>query len=109
MGFGMRNNRDISTRLMKTEPLSGAALYKGCRIEKALILNGAAGAEAQHVMPVPDQGYESANSLMWTALVDGNRCTVVWGGLSYRDFGKWAVMRPVKGSKDNFAISNFHS
>jgi len=105
MGFGMRNNRDISLRLMKTEPLSGAVLYKGCRIEKALMLNGAAGAEAQHVIPVPDQGCESANSLMWTALVDGNRCTVVWGGLTYRDFGKWAVMRPVKGSKDNFTIS----
>ncbi len=105
MGFGMKNNRDISLRLMKTEPLSGAVLYMGCRIEKAMTLNGAAGAEAQHVIPVSDQEYQSANSLMWTALVDGNRCTMVWGGLTYRDFGKWSVIRPVRGSKDNFVVS----
>jgi len=105
MGFGMRNNRDISLRLMKTEPLCGAGLYKGYRIENALMLNGAAGAEAQHVMPVPDKEYESANSMMWTALVDGKRCTVVWGGLTYNDFGKWAAIHRVKGSQDSFVIS----
>lgn len=105
MGFGMRNNRDISLRLMKAEPLCGAVLYKGCRIEKALTLNGAAGAEVQHVMPVKNQEYQSANSMMWTALVDGSRCTVVWGGLTYRDFGKWAAIRPVEGIKDSFLLS----
>jgi hypothetical protein len=91
MGFGMQNTRDFGIRLMDSAPLIGANLFPGKAVEQVLTLNGSAGAEAAKVQPGPSR--ESPNSLMLTCLKDGQRRTVVWGGLANQDFGKWATVR----------------
>ena len=91
MGFGLQNTRDFGIRLMDSAPLIGANLFPGKAVEQVLTLNGSAGAEAAKVQPGPSR--ESPNSLMLTCLKDGQRRTVVWGGLANQDFGKWASVR----------------
>jgi hypothetical protein len=91
MGFGLKNTRDFGIRLMDTFPMVGANLFPGKPMEQVLTLNGTAGAEAAKVEPGTTR--ESANSLMLTCLNDGKRRTVVWGGLTNQDFGKWAAVR----------------
>ena len=91
MGFGLQNTRDFGTRLMDSAPMTGADLFPGKSVQQVLTLNGSAGAEAAKVQPGPSR--ESANSLMLTCLKDGQRRTVVWGGLANQDFGKWAAVR----------------
>ena len=91
MGFGLQNSRDFAIRLMDSAPMTGANLFPGKSVEQVLTLNGSAGAEAAKVQPGPSR--ESPNSLMLTCLKDGQRRTVVWGGLANQDFGKWATVR----------------
>ena len=91
MGFGLKNTRDFGIRLMNSAPMIDANLFPGKSLENVLTLNGSAGAEATKVQPGPNR--ESANSLMLTCLKDGQRRTVVWGGLANQDFGKWAAVR----------------
>jgi len=91
MGFGLKNTRDFGIRLMDSAPMIGANLFSGKSVEQVLTLNGSAGAEAAKVQPGASR--ESANSLMLTCLKDGQRRTVVWGGLANQDFGKWAAVR----------------
>jgi hypothetical protein len=91
MGFGLQNTRDFGIRLMNSTPMTGANLFPGKSEEQVLTLNGSAGSEAAKVQPGPTR--ESANSLMLTCLKDGQRRTVVWGGLANQDFGKWAAVR----------------
>jgi hypothetical protein len=90
MGFGLQNTRDFDIRLMDSAPMVGAKLFPGKSVEQVLTLNGSAGAEAAKVQAGPTR--ESANSLMLTCLKDGQRRTVVWGGLANQDFGKWAAV-----------------
>jgi hypothetical protein len=91
MGFGLQNTRDFGIRLMNSTPMTGANLFPGKSVEQILTLNGSAGSEAAKVQPGSTR--ESANSLMLTCLKDGQRRTVVWGGLANQDFGKWAAVR----------------
>ena len=91
MGFGLQNTHDFGIRLMDSAPMTGANLFSGKSVEQVLTLNGSAGAEAAKVQTGLSR--ESANSLMLTCLKDGQRRTVVWGGLANQDFGKWASLR----------------
>ena len=91
MGFGLKNTRDFDIRLMDSAPMTGANLFPGKPVEQVLTLNGSAGAEVAKVQAGLSR--ESPNSLMLTCLKDGQRRTVVWGGLANRDFGKWAALR----------------
>ena len=91
MGFGLKNTLDFGIRLMDSTPMTGANLLPGNSVEQVLTLNGSAGAEAAKVQPGVSR--ESANSLILTCLKDGQRRTVVWGGLANLDFGKWAAVR----------------
>ena len=90
MGFGIRNQTDHEVRLMDAAPMSGGALMPGVALENPLTLNGAAGAEDTHIR----NGLErtSPNSLMLTFTGQGKRRSIVWGGLSYKDFGKYASL-----------------
>ena len=76
---------------MSVSPLVGAKLLPGKNVAEVLTLNGSAGAESTAVKPGMER--ESANSLMLTGTVEGQRRTVVWGGLANNDFGKWAAVR----------------
>lgn len=88
MGFGLRNHTDRDARLMIAAPMIGAKLMPGATCENLLTLNSAAGAEATHVKRGPER--TSPNSLMLTFTVQGRRRSVVWGGLCYKEFAKYA-------------------
>ena len=87
MGFGMHNSRKFDLRLMDSQPMTKATLLPGRKIEQMMTLNGSAGAEKAEVKPGATR--ESANSMLLTCTVDGQRRTVVWGGLANKEFGKW--------------------
>ncbi len=76
---------------MNSQPLAGGQLFGGRDMTDPRTLNGAAGAEPTLVKPGLSR--ISANSLMLTALVEKQRRTVVWGGLGYSEFGKFATLR----------------
>ena len=88
MGFGLRNQTARDVRLMSAAPMIGAKLMPGATLENVLTLNGAAGAEATKVKGGPER--ISPNSLMLTCTAQGRRRSVVWGGLCYKEFGKYA-------------------
>ena len=90
MGFGIRNQMTREVRLMSAAPMSGAELMPGTTLENLLTLNGAAGAEATHVKRGPER--TSPNSLLLTCTAQGGRRSVVWGGLCYQEFGKYASL-----------------
>ena len=98
-GFGLKTPNYISMRLMGSKPLAGGRLFGGREMSRPMTLNGAAGAEPTLVT----QGLSriSANSLMLTATVEGQRRTAVWGGLGYNEFGMIATLRD--GSPGFFA------
>jgi len=90
-GFGLKTHNYISMRLMKSQPLAEGRLFGGLDMTEPLTLNGAAGGEPTLVKSGLSR--ISANSLMVTALVEGQRRSVVWGGLNNSEFGKIAVLR----------------
>jgi len=90
MGFGVRNQTGRDVRLMSVAPMSGADLMPGTAVDNLLTLNGAAGAEATRVTPGPER--TSPNSLMLTCVTKGGRRSVVWGGLCYKEFAKYASL-----------------
>ncbi len=91
MGFGVKTPNWNRMRLMDAWPLARATLFPGKKLANPLTLNGAAGSEPAIVKPGLTR--LSANSLMVTGTLDGQRRTVVWGGLGNRAFGKYAAMR----------------
>lgn len=88
MGFGIRNQTTREVRLVSAAPLNGARLMPGTTPENLLTLNGAAGAEAAQVRRGPERA--SPNSLLLTCTARGARRSVVWGGLCYKEFAKYA-------------------
>jgi hypothetical protein len=91
MGFGMKSPPWHRSRLMEAYPMAHAHLFPGKAIAEPLTLNGSAGSEPASVKPGISRS--SPNSLMLTGLVDGKRRTIVWGGLGYDEFGKYAAVR----------------
>ena len=90
MGFGLRNQTARDVRLMSAAPMIGAKLLPAATLENLMTLNGAAGAEPTHVKRGPER--TSPNSLMLTCTAQGGRRSVVWGGLRYKEFGKYASL-----------------
>jgi hypothetical protein len=90
-GFGLKTPNYLSLRLRQSRPLAGGRLFGGRELKQPMTLNGAAGAERTQVMTGLTR--RSPNSLMLTGLVGGQRRTVVWGGLSYNEFGKFAILQ----------------
>jgi len=98
-GFGLKTPNYFSMRLRGSEPLAGARLFGGQTLAQPMTLNGAAGSERTRV--TPGLSRSSANSLMLTGLIGQQRRTVVWGGLGYSEFGKYATLE--NGSPGFFA------
>jgi len=90
LGFGLKTRNYISMRISGSRPIDSAKLFGGRKLENLKTLNGAAGAEPTLVKSDADR--VSANSLMLTALVDGQRRSVVWGGLKYAEFAKISIL-----------------
>lgn len=91
MGFGLATPEYCSIKLREAFPLARGKLFPGKTFSNPLTLNGSAGSETAEVKP--GLARRSPNSLMITGLVEGKRRTVVWGGLGYADFGKYAAIR----------------
>lgn len=89
-GFGLKLPNYISFRLDEATPLAGGRLFGGKEIKAPLTLNGSAGMDDTLVAAGLDR--RSPNSLMLTGLVEGERRTVVWGGLGNEAFGKYTVL-----------------
>ncbi len=86
LGFGLKTPTHYSLRLRGATVVSGGALFEGRTITDALTLNGAAGAEPTLVQPGLCR--TACNSLMLTGRIQGERRTVVWGGLGNQAFAK---------------------
>ena len=90
--FGVKTPVWYRLRLRDATVLRGGVWLPGARsrITEARTLNSAAGAEPAHLK----DGFTrcSANGLVWTGLVDGQRRSFVAGGLQYDAFGKYAEL-----------------
>lgn len=91
MSFGMRNTMNHGVRLMKVAPLVRGRLLSGNPLDGPQTLNGAAGAEAPHIEAGVNR--MSPNSLLLTGTAGGKRFSVVWGGLAYKEYGKWVELQ----------------
>jgi hypothetical protein len=91
LGFGLKTQPYISTRLLKSQPLAGGELFGGRPLTQPQTLNGGAGSEKTLVKTGLSR--IALNSLMLTGLVDGQRRTAVWGGLHASAFAKVAQLR----------------
>ncbi len=81
---GIRNTLPNDCRFMKAELFSNATIYPGAKITSVQTLNGAAGVTMPEVTGDTDR--ESTNSMLLTALVNGKRRSIVWGGLHYQHY-----------------------
>jgi hypothetical protein len=79
---GIKNTLPNDCRFMKAELFSNAVLFPGATISSLQTLNGAAGVTMPEVLG--DTTRESTNSMLLTALVNGKRQSIVWGGLRYQ-------------------------
>ncbi|MCX6968514.1 MAG: hypothetical protein NTZ46_12210 [Verrucomicrobia bacterium] len=75
--------------MMTVYPMRGAKLVP--QLQNPLNLNGSAGRERAAVNTGLTR--TSPNSLMLTGLANGNRRTMVWGGLGNKEFGKYAAIK----------------
>jgi hypothetical protein len=91
LGFGLKTQPYISTRLLKSQPLAGGELFGGRPLLQPQTLNGGAGSEKTLVKTGLSR--IALNSLMLTGLIDGQRRTAVWGGLHASAFAKVAQLR----------------
>lgn len=84
MQTGIKNTMPNDCRFTKAELFCNAKLFPGSNITALKTLNGAAGVTMPEVLG--DTTRESTNSMMLTALVNGKRHTLVFGGLHYQYF-----------------------
>lgn len=96
--IGMKNTMAYDCRLMKAELFSNAKLFPNSEIASLKTLNGAAGVTMPEVLENVDR--ESTNSMMLTAVVNGKRQTLVWGGLKYQNYYANTIYK-----KDNTTIN----
>ena len=91
MGFGIKSPPWHRSRLMEAYPMAHGLIFPGKEMIDPMTLNGSAGSEPASVKP--GMSRSSPNSLMLTGLVGVKRRTIVWGGLGYDEFGKYAAIR----------------
>ena len=95
---GMKNTMTYNCRLMKAELFSNAKLFPNAEISSVKTLNGAAGVTMPEILENVDR--ESTNSMILTAIVNGKRQTLVWGGLKYQNYYANTIYK-----KDNSKIA----
>ena len=84
IGWGIKNKFDYSVRVARADVLFGGELFKGQKVDQPKVLRGAAGAEPTFVED--NWEIEALNSAMLTYKDGSKRCTVVAGGLKYKEF-----------------------
>ncbi|MCX6997054.1 MAG: hypothetical protein NTV49_08190 [Kiritimatiellaeota bacterium] len=89
LGCGVKNTLQNEFRVMSFDPLCGAQLFPGiAEMKEAQTLDGIAGAGGNTVTQGSTR--DSPNNLLLTFMDKNQRRSVVAGGLTYHDFGKWA-------------------
>lgn len=93
MGFGLLAPSYYSMRLHDAKVLTGegGTLFGGAEIGNPKTLNGSAGMVETLVRPGLNR--ISSNSMALTGIVNGQRRTVVWGGLGQAAYGKVASLK----------------
>jgi len=84
LGFSVTNGSKIPARVCRIGMIDEATMFPGADIEELKVLEGGAGAHPNRIQTEIPVGVH--NSLMLTGKVDGQRRTMVVGGLHYRDF-----------------------
>lgn len=84
LGFSVTNHRKIPARIAKVGILEKANFLPGKKLADPRMLRGGSGAEPNRVES--QLGIEAHNNILATGKVDGERFSLVVGGLRYRDF-----------------------
>src|SRR5690606_28170060 len=84
MKTGLKNTVPYDVRYMNAAIISNAALFPGATLTDIKTLDSPAGFDIPSVQG--DATRHSHNAMLFTGLVDGQRRTVVWGGLRYENY-----------------------
>ncbi|WP_262246039.1 hypothetical protein [Parapedobacter soli] len=84
MKTGLKNTVPYDVRYMNAAIISNAALFPGATLTDIKTLDSPAGFDIPAVQG--DATRHSHNAMLFTGLVDGQRRTVVWGGLRYENY-----------------------
>ncbi len=84
LGFSVTNHRSIPARVTRIGIIDKARFLPGKKIASPQVLRGGAGAERNRVQNGLE--IEAFNNLLATGKVDGQRLSLVVGGLKYREF-----------------------
>jgi len=90
LGSGIVNHASYPIRVRSFQPLIGGDIFPGLTRTTCKTLNGAAGSTRPEVRDGCDRSCE--NSLLLTCLSNGQRRSLVMGGLTYQDFAKYAAL-----------------
>ncbi|MFA6129286.1 MAG: hypothetical protein WC699_18445 [Bacteroidales bacterium] len=90
LGSGIINNRPYAIRVKSFQPMAGGNVFPGLEMKDARNLNGGAGSTKNLVQNGTDRACE--NSLLLTFKGNGQRCSLVMGGLTYQDFAKYTAI-----------------
>lgn len=92
LGFSVTNPSAIPARITRIGLIDQASLLPGMALQNLRVLEGGAGAHPNRIAAEIPVG--AHNSLMITGQRDGQRRTMVVGGLHYRDFLRTLGMHP---------------
>jgi len=81
MQTGIKNTQLYACRFSKSDLFGEAIVFPGAEVNEAKTLNGAAGITMPEVLA--DVSCKSNNNMLLTAVVNGKRASIVWGGLKY--------------------------
>ena len=96
LGFSVTNHREIPARIGRVGILEKASFLPRRKLENPQVLRGGAGAEPNRV---EDQLWiEAHNNILATGKLNGERFSMVVGGLRYRDFLRVVQIEEKKGS-----------
>jgi len=84
LGFGVKNQFSYDVRVAEAQVLYTGELFKDQQVEEPRVLRGGAGAEPTFVEQ--DWQIQADNSAMLTYKDQGQRRTLVAGGLKYKEF-----------------------
>ena len=90
LGFSVTNQRAFPMRVARVGVLDKAAFLPGKKLTHPQVLRGGAGAQKNHVEN--QAGIDAHNNLLITGKLNGQRQSLVAGGLRYREFLRRLVL-----------------
>lgn len=96
LGFSVTNHREIPARIGRVGILDKASFLPGKELTDPQVLRGGAGAEPNRIEN--QLWIEAYNNILATGKIDGDRFSMVVGGLQYRDFLRLVQIQEKKRS-----------